>query len=229
VITSPLTANGGVNTPFSFTITATGIPDIVFGATALPSGLVLSGDTITGAPLFAGSFVVHLTASNGAGTDHEDIVVQIAPEQDLSIEKVQAKINWAPGSTTADTLTAAFSVTLPAGLDQTKATMDVYFGALKWTGLATVKTKAVRGAPVLTVRPAASGSSTLMMSFKISNANLKALSQNGLSNVNATGKALPVPVSVLISTGGKSVVCGATANLLYTCKKDRVGTAKKAP
>ena len=229
VITSALSATGGVSAPFTFTVAAMGDSTIVFSATALPPGLVLSGNTISGTPLQPGTFVVHLTAANSAGADHEDIVVQIAPQQDLSVERVQIKLKFAPGSTTSDRLSAAFSVTLPIALDRGTATMDVYFGALKWTGLTAFKTRAVQGMAALAVRPAARGSSALMMNFKISKVNLKALAQNGLTNQNAFGQALSVPVAVTITTNGKAVACSATVNLIYTCNKDRFGQAKKAP
>jgi hypothetical protein len=62
-ITSPLTANGPVNTPFTYQITATNSPTS-YTSSALPAGLSLNSSTglISGTPTAAGSTTVLLSA-----------------------------------------------------------------------------------------------------------------------------------------------------------------------
>jgi hypothetical protein len=67
-ITSPSTAAGTTNTAFSYTIQASGTPQISFSATGLPSWLGLSGNVLSGTPTVAGNSTVNLTAQNTAGT-----------------------------------------------------------------------------------------------------------------------------------------------------------------
>lgn len=76
-ITSPLTANGTVNFPFSYTITANGSQPMDFNATNLPAGLTISGNTISGIPTAAGTYNVTITATNAAGTDTKTLVITI--------------------------------------------------------------------------------------------------------------------------------------------------------
>jgi LruC domain-containing protein len=77
VITSPLTAAGTVDFPFSYTITATGSQPMTFSANDLPAGLSISGNTISGIPTVAGDFSVTITAANAAGSDSKTLVITI--------------------------------------------------------------------------------------------------------------------------------------------------------
>lgn len=75
-ITSLLTATAIVGLDFSYTITATGDAPITFAAT-LPSGLTLSGATISGLFATPGTVMIPLTASNSAGSDPQTLVVTV--------------------------------------------------------------------------------------------------------------------------------------------------------
>ena len=78
-ITSALNVSGTVGTAFSYTATASGAAPITFSASiGLPDGLTLSGATISGTPMKAGTFVVMLTASNSAGKDTQSLTIVIA-------------------------------------------------------------------------------------------------------------------------------------------------------
>jgi len=76
-ITSPLSANATQFSDFTYSITATGTLPISFSATGLPSGLSLSGSTISGKPTQTGQFMITLKASNGSGSDTQTLVLNI--------------------------------------------------------------------------------------------------------------------------------------------------------
>jgi len=78
-ISSPLTAVGQINTQFLYRIVTTGDAPITFSAAGLPEGLVVSGDTISGAPTEFGSFLVTLTAMNLVGSDVEMLTLDVQP------------------------------------------------------------------------------------------------------------------------------------------------------
>jgi len=78
-IVSPLNAVGQVNAQFLYKFVATGDGPIVFSATGLPEGLVVSDDTIAGAPTEFGSFVVTIQAANLVGADVDMLTLDIQP------------------------------------------------------------------------------------------------------------------------------------------------------
>lgn len=84
VITSALAATGTQNADFSYSITASGTQPITFSASGLPSGLTLSGSTISGQSTQSGQFIVTLTATNSAGPDMKTLVLTIAPQVVIS-------------------------------------------------------------------------------------------------------------------------------------------------
>ena len=75
VITSPLTADASVAQLFSYVISTSGTAPVTFSTSALPPGLVLSGDTICGVPTQVGSFTITITTVNIAGTDSITLVL----------------------------------------------------------------------------------------------------------------------------------------------------------
>jgi hypothetical protein len=77
-ITSALTAFGPVNSPFSYTITATNSPTS-FNATGLPAGLSVNTGTgvISGTPTATGTSNVNISATNATGTGSATLVLTI--------------------------------------------------------------------------------------------------------------------------------------------------------
>jgi PKD repeat protein len=104
-ITSAAAASGTVGQAFTYQITATGTAPITYTATTLPTGLSLSGDTISGTPTQKGSLNVTLTATNAGGSNTLAIVITIA--------------GTSGGTNTAPTLTSNPSATPnPANVGQ---------------------------------------------------------------------------------------------------------------
>ena len=81
VITSPLTASGTKNQPFSYQVTASGTQPITYSVTNLPAGLTFDPETqvISGIPTEAGTTDVTLKATNPAGSDTKTLVITIVP------------------------------------------------------------------------------------------------------------------------------------------------------
>lgn len=79
-ITSELTAEGTADVQFTtYTVTATGSPEITYSASNIPQGLYFDPETqtINGTPTFAGVYDVLLTATNSYGTDIKTLVITI--------------------------------------------------------------------------------------------------------------------------------------------------------
>ena len=106
MITSPLTALGGVAVPFSYQITATQPPHTSYNATGLPAGLTVNTATgaINGTPLVGGVFNVTITASNAAGPGDAVLVLTISDNP---------PVITSPGTASGQT-GAAFSYTIVA-------------------------------------------------------------------------------------------------------------------
>ncbi len=84
LFTSSPPSNGTFNVPYSYTLTASGIPAPTFSVTtnALPPGLALLGITgvISGTPTTVGTFAGMLTAANGVSPDAmQSFAIAIAP------------------------------------------------------------------------------------------------------------------------------------------------------
>jgi len=79
-ILSPLTASGSDGVAFTYSISATGTGTITFSTSALPAGLTLAGNTISGTPTFAaaGTTNVTLTATSIHGVDTKTLALTIA-------------------------------------------------------------------------------------------------------------------------------------------------------
>ncbi|MDR1009989.1 MAG: TonB-dependent receptor [Opitutaceae bacterium] len=78
-ITSALAADGIVDQPFSYTLTASGGPNTL-SVSGLPDGLSFDAATgvISGTPTIAAESNITLTASNPAGTDTQTLVLTVA-------------------------------------------------------------------------------------------------------------------------------------------------------
>jgi hypothetical protein len=80
-ITSAVPPDGTVGTAYSHQFTATGTTPITYAITAgaLPDGLTLTGDTISGTPTAGGTFSgIEVTATNVHGTDTQTFDITIA-------------------------------------------------------------------------------------------------------------------------------------------------------
>ena len=79
VITSPLTINPATRgSAYSYSFAATGSPTPTWTATGVPTGLTLfSGGSLTGTPTVFGTFSMHVTATNSAGSDADDFSITI--------------------------------------------------------------------------------------------------------------------------------------------------------
>ncbi len=79
-ITSANTANGQVNSLFTFTIAGTHTPTS-YSATSLPAGLTLNTSTgiISGTPTVAGTTVTTVAASNAGGAGTATLTIVVAP------------------------------------------------------------------------------------------------------------------------------------------------------
>ena len=76
-ITSPLSANAVLNTPFTYQITATNSPT-VFSATGLPAGLAVSSTgLISGMATVGGPSAVTVFAANGSGAGFAQVTITV--------------------------------------------------------------------------------------------------------------------------------------------------------
>ena len=91
VITSSLTVTGMEESVFSYKIKASNTP-IGFGAANLPQGLAVdpTTGTISGTPIYAGSYSVTISASNtwGIGSANLQLTITNAPIQGLSLSDI---------------------------------------------------------------------------------------------------------------------------------------------
>jgi hypothetical protein len=230
LITSPLTANTGVGIDFSYRITALGVEPITFDVSGLPQGLSLSGDTISGTVAGSGTYIVHVTATNPFGTDSIDLMILVAPQQALSLDKATIKLNFAVEKN--DNLSAVYSITLPDGTDLQNAIFDVQFGAASFSKLIQSASKPgqfLSSSTVLSLKPVTKGSSSYMVTLKAVKVNLRTnLQANGFVNDDISHSTLTVPLQVTVTTtGAGTFYCAGQAALSYTAKKGKSGIAKK--
>lgn len=79
-ITNVLLAYAVVGRPFSLKLTATGTDPLVFGATSVPRGLLLTGDVLSGVPFSAGRFVIIESVQNAVTTESAALVLEVRAE-----------------------------------------------------------------------------------------------------------------------------------------------------
>ncbi|HEY3320946.1 MAG TPA: PKD domain-containing protein [Planctomycetota bacterium] len=115
VITSPTTAHGNVGRAFSYTITASGGGNMIFGATSLPPGLSLNGAVISGTPTQAATSSVSLSAKNALGSASQTLTLAIG-------DRVPIQITVAPAASpnpVAVGVAATFTVSAQTDLNET--------------------------------------------------------------------------------------------------------------
>ena len=105
-ITVAPSLTGTVGSPFVALITGLGSGPLTYQTTALPGGLSLSGNLISGTPLLPGQTLVGLTVSNIAGTVQANVLIVIVAAT-------------APVITSATTISATVGVPLLAQLSTT--------------------------------------------------------------------------------------------------------------
>jgi uncharacterized delta-60 repeat protein len=133
--TSSSSVTATVGTPFSFTLT-TNPAATNFAALGLPSGLSLTGATISGTPTAPGISSVALSASNANGASGATLLITVnsaanAPvitSAPIANGRVNTAFNFALTATNAPTAFTVVTGTLPAGL-----TLDGATGAITGT------------------------------------------------------------------------------------------------
>ncbi len=129
VISSSLSANGAINTAFSYQITASGNPTS-FGAAGLPDGLSINTATgaITGTPTAAGTSNVTISATNAGGTGSAMLVLTVASSVSPPVITSAGSTNGTVGTAFTYQITASNNPTsytatgLPAGLTNNPST-----------------------------------------------------------------------------------------------------------
>jgi hypothetical protein len=184
-----------VDTPYSFTYTASGIPAPTFQVTAnaLPPGLTLDANTgaITGMPTMTGTFTGTVTASSSSGTTTQNfsITVSAAPTTTgLSVV----------GSTYGSPIVATTTVAGPDGivhssLEAVAPTIHYFAGT------------STSGTPLAGV-PTAAGTYTAVANFGGS-ANFQASSSTPVTFTIA-------PASLIITADNQTMIQGAALPLL---------------
>lgn len=109
-ITSSTSASGKVGESFSYTITASNGASS-FAASGLPSGLAVSGATISGTPTQGGTFHVGLTASNsfGGGSATLDLTIAAGNAPHITTQPGNQSATIGGGATFTVTATGATS------------------------------------------------------------------------------------------------------------------------
>ena len=118
-ITTASLPNGTVGTIYSETLTATGDETMVWTIDdgALPGGLTLSGNVISGIPTAAGTFTFTVKAENGAGFDTKVFTVAIAPAPVPPIITTASLPNGKVGTIYSGTLTATGDTEIAWSID----------------------------------------------------------------------------------------------------------------
>lgn len=115
VITSDLNASGFVGSPFSYTITAINAPTS-FNATGMPAWMSVNTATgqLTGTPTATGTFLITISATNGAGTDFQTLILTITdPGPEINVRGATGGTN---NIVNGNTIPNAFNNTLFASV-----------------------------------------------------------------------------------------------------------------
>lgn len=112
LITSPITAVGVRGLTFNYPITAMGYSPVTVGASGLPTGLTLSGSTITGVPTSFGIVDILMSASSADGTDIKTLRLTISDFTPPPPAPSNLKVNGSasPTYTASDNLVVTFTL-----------------------------------------------------------------------------------------------------------------------
>jgi subtilisin-like proprotein convertase family protein len=194
VISSPLAANGNVDSLFNYQIAATNNPQ-TFSATGLPPGLSLNANgLIHGTPTQQGAFNVSLGATNSLGTGTATLALNIGP-----------RLPTPPVITSS--LSAAAVLTVPFNYQITATNSPASYSASGLPANLTVSTTtgAISGTPVVT--------GTFNVSIAATNndgTDTKTLVLNITSTASLLAQALDAPQLVFTSGGNVPWVVPAT-------------------
>jgi hypothetical protein len=257
VITSPQTVSAIENISFAYTISASGVAPITFQAAGLPDGLTLNGNLISGTPTTPGTYMIHITASNSAGTYSITLVLAVIsaftvdtdgdgvpdwleslaatdPNDSVSaplevpLSVDKAQIKLA-ASGAGDSVTLTMHLTLPSTFSILGGTANVQVGYILKNGLK-VGSKGSKSTTNLTVKPLAKGSGSSAISFSIKKENLKSgLAGFGLTDQTTatSGTSVSLPVGITFTSGSTTYAAGSEVRLTYKAKKGKGGSAKK--
>ncbi|MFM7021469.1 MAG: putative Ig domain-containing protein, partial [Flavobacteriales bacterium] len=211
IVSSASTATGSIGNPFSYNITASNTPTS-YGATGLPSGLILNTSTgaITGTPVAAGTSTVTLSATNAIGTGTKTLTLTV----NLTTPVITSASAAAGGAgqffyygITASGLPTSYNATgLPSGLSVnsstgaitgTAATIGTSIVTLSatnavGTGTKTLTINIYATAPVISSATTATGTVGTAFTYNIT-------ASSSPTSYNATG--LPGGLSVNTTTG----------------------------
>lgn len=115
VINSDLNASGFVGSPFTYTITALNAPTS-FNATGMPAWMSVNTSTgqLTGTPTATGTFFITISATNGAGTDFQTLILTITdPGPEINVRGATGGTN---NIVNGNTIPNAFNNTLFASI-----------------------------------------------------------------------------------------------------------------
>jgi hypothetical protein len=187
VINSPAAASVIMGTPFTYPITASGNPG-GFNAMNLPPGLTCSNGVISGAPSFAGTYNIQLTATNASGVGYGNLSLNVKLPLPVitSATNADGPVNAAFNYTIqATSVPTSFSASgLPVGLtlnsltgqitgtNTTGGVFNVTIAANNSTGSVTnsltiVIYNASAAAPAITSELAATGSLSARFNYQI--------------------------------------------------------------
>jgi len=113
LITSSTTAAGVRGLTFNYLITAMGYSPVTVGASGLPTGLTLAGNTITGVPTSFGIAEILLSASSADGTDVKTLRLTISENTPPPPAPSNLRVNGStsPTYTASDNLVVTFTLT----------------------------------------------------------------------------------------------------------------------
>jgi Putative Ig domain len=200
IITSLTTANATVGVAFTYTITASGSPILLYEALNLPAGLTLNTSTgvISGRPTIAGTFTMNVSATNGAGKGTAAAVtITVAPATTTNTAPTISSIP--PASTNEDVTFGPVNFTV--GDAQTAAGLLTVSAASSNTALVPVSGIAFGGTGAnrtITVTPLANQNGSATISVTVSDGTLTAVTSYVLT-VRPVNDAPQINVNVPIA------------------------------